>query len=372
MKIKARLILSFSLMVFAAVLVVSAPIILRQVKIQQENLTENARYMERVFYTEVENFLKEPKGVLDAMSEYARTQELDREVITPFLQGLAETNSDYQYVYYVDAVPYSQGGFLADNLHLDIPGDYDQTTRGWFKAAAASDGFIVTEPYMDIMVGGVVITLAKRVMKDGRFFGVAAVDIALDRVVKFANSFRMTAGGSSYILSADGKYITNADSEKVLKADFFDDYGFSKYRKELSSSSGFANLDAGGGNYLIGSKLPEVTGWLFASAGPSGELYGAIYSNTRFALFLALACILAAVAISLLISNMIVRPLNEVVVAVKGIAEGNADLTYRLPEKCATRSAFWCATSMPLWKNSSQSYPRSSRQRNLSLAQGSR
>ena len=331
MKIKAKLISTTAAVVLFAVLALSVPIILRQVRTQEEELKKRADYMQRIVYAEVENFLAEPKTALDAMAEYARTQELDREVITPFLAGLASKNSDYQYIYYVDAVPYKDGGFLADNLHLDIPGDYDQTTRGWFKAAAGTDGIIVTEPYMDIMVGGVVITIAERVMKDGRFFGVAAIDIALDKLVSFTNGFSMTAGGTSYILSGEGLYITSSSADKVLKANFFDESGLSGVRGEISRG-GYVSLDTGGGRYLVGARLPEVTGWLFVSTGPASELNGAIRSNIVFAIAIASICVLLSLLIEIFISRTLARPIAKVSEAVNGIARGNADLTYRLDE----------------------------------------
>ena len=330
MNIRTKLITGFGTTVLLAAAFIAVPIISRQVSVQQKDLASEASYMEQLVYSEVENFLIEPKSVLDAMVEYARTQELNREVITPFLQGLAATNSDYQYIYYVDAVPYKDGGFLADNLHLDISSDYDQTTRGWFQAAAKSRDYIVTEPYMDIMVGGAVITLAKGVWVNGELKGIAAVDIALDKIVSFINSFSMSGGGKSYIVNKDGLYITNEDSKKVLEANFFDEYNESKYISEIKGSKGFFTIDDGKKSYLMGSALPEVTGWLFVSTGPSRELNGSITANVRFATLIAVVCTVLALLFSAFLSERIVRPLSEVVSAVRGIAEGKADLTYRL------------------------------------------
>ena len=333
MSIKSKLISGTAAVVLFAVILVSLPIILRERNTQQRDISDAASYMQQVVYSEVEGFLAGPAATLDAMLEYARTQELDREVITPYLAGLAATNPDFQYVYYVDSVPYSQGGFLADNLHLDIPDDYDQTTRGWFKAAAASNGYIVTEPYMDIMVGGVVITIAKRLYINGQFRGVAAIDIALDKIVNFIGNFSLSKNGSSYILNQNGLYITNEDSKKVLEANFFDDIKKSSLLNEIKNQKEYFSIDIGSGQYLIVSALPEVTGWYFASIGPSKDLVAAIYANIRFSIIVAVLCVLLALAIGVIISRQIVKPISEVAGAVKGIAEGNADLTYRLKAK---------------------------------------
>ncbi len=330
MNIKQKLITSSGLVVLFAVILVSIPIIYRQIKVQEDNLADRAKYMQQAVYANVETFLTEPKSVLDAMVEYARTQDFDRDTMGSWFSELAKTNPDYQYVYYTGAVPYKNGGFVADSLNLEFPADFDQTTRSWFQAAAKTDEYIVTEPYVDIMVGGTVITLAKRVYDNGNLKGVAAIDIALTKVMDFINSFTLTQGSNSYILNANGLYITNKDSGKVLQSDFFSEYSFSQYQNSIASGNSFMEVNAGKGRYLIGSRLPEVTGWLFVSTGPSKELNGAIASNIRFAIIIAVISIIAALVIAVFNADAIVRPLRAVVDAVKEIAEGHADLTHRL------------------------------------------
>lgn len=331
MSIKQRLIISSGAIVVLVALFVSVPTILRQAGVQRQLVENNAAYMEKVVYSETDDFLAEPRAALDSMAAYTSSHELDREAITPFLAGIGKSNPSYQYVYYVDVVPYKDGGFIGDNLHLDLPEDWDQTTRGWFQAAVKSEDYIVTAPYIDLMVGGVVITLAKRVMKDGKVFGVAAIDIALDKLVTFINSFALTRGGTSYILDADGLYITNIDADKVLKANFFDETGMASLKAQVAGASGCVELSAPGGRYLVGAPLPKVTGWLFVSTGPSRELTGAIRSNVLLTIITTLICVIIALAIAVAIANHITKPLVTVVNAVRSVAEGNADLTYRLP-----------------------------------------
>ena len=51
--------------------------------------------------------------------------------------------------------------------------------RQWYQDAAASDGAVITEPYIDALTGEMVITIAKAFRRDGSVFCVVAADLFL-------------------------------------------------------------------------------------------------------------------------------------------------------------------------------------------------
>ncbi len=334
--IKFRLILSSNTMVLAATLCVVVPLIVRQVRTQQQALTTQSDYMMRIVSTEVERFLAEPKAILNNVDSYLGTNKVSLETTESYLERVvAESKTDIGLLYFGTGVPYKDGGFFADHIHWVPPADFDQTTRVWFKDAKTSSGIIVTEPYVDTLTGGIVITLAKAVNKGGSFYGVAGIDITLDKLFSVIEEFKLSPSGLSYLLNKDGLYITNPDSKKILSESFFDENGISFRSTEnaLKSDSGFTELRVRHGKkqrYLIGKTLSDQTGWIFVSEGPTSELLASEYQNIVFAVIVALCCLAAAFTVVNLIAAGITKPINRIDDAVNQIASGDADLTKRI------------------------------------------
>ncbi len=57
--------------------------------------------------------------------------------------------------------------------------DYTIVDRQWYQDAAASDGAVITEPYIDALTGEMVITIAKAFRRDGSVSCVVAADLFL-------------------------------------------------------------------------------------------------------------------------------------------------------------------------------------------------
>lgn len=52
-------------------------------------------------------------------------------------------------MYFGDMTPLEQKGMMILSSDTKLPVGYDQTGRGWFTPALASEGIIATEPYID-------------------------------------------------------------------------------------------------------------------------------------------------------------------------------------------------------------------------------
>ncbi|MGE4564739.1 MAG: protein kinase [Victivallaceae bacterium] len=87
---------------------------------------------------------------------------------------------------------------LADGLQFCYPGNgayednYDSRTRSWYTEAAHGTGTAVwSDPYFDTGVEGnsLIITCSQQMLANNKLYGVAAVDVSLDRVVKVMKEF---------------------------------------------------------------------------------------------------------------------------------------------------------------------------------------
>ena len=94
------------------------------------------------------------------------------------------------------------------------PEGYDPTARGWYKAAKAAGTTIVTDPYMDVLIGGMCITIASPVYRNGALEGVLGADFTLDFINGVINAIPYEKGEYGFLVDASGNYVIHE------KADF--------------------------------------------------------------------------------------------------------------------------------------------------------
>lgn len=110
--------------------------------------------------------------------------------LTPTIALLREELGDI--VHYA-AVTLEDGAYVTFPGRTGLPADYDPRQRPWYQAAKAafdprkpgSPGVIWNDPAVDAATGGLSLTLSRPlVAPDGRFVGVASLDVPLDRVLQ--------------------------------------------------------------------------------------------------------------------------------------------------------------------------------------------
>ena len=108
--------------------------------------------------------------------------------------------------------------FVQTDPNAVTPEGYDPTARGWYKAAKAAGGTIVTDPYMDVLIGGMCITIASPVYRDGQLAGVLGADFTLDYISGVINAIPYEDGEYGFLVDASGNYVIH-EKEDFLPGD---------------------------------------------------------------------------------------------------------------------------------------------------------
>ncbi len=96
--------------------------------------------------------------------------------------------------------------FIQADPAATTPDGYDPTVRGWYKSAKAAGKTIVTDPYMDVLIGGMCITVASPVYVDGKLVGVVGADYTLDTINSIVADISQN-GVYGYLVDASGNYV---------------------------------------------------------------------------------------------------------------------------------------------------------------------
>lgn len=208
MKLKSKIILSS--VIICIISIVSIAIINYLVSIKKLELEVNTRAQ-----LETTNIAK------DANTWMA----LQKDSLDEVLQGLLYyDNYEYDFVhkYFVEKNKINPGNeyYVAFPDKSLIAGSgwipdssYDPTTRDWYIGAKSTNGFYISEPYLDADLGNMVITISKYFRSSNGREGVIASDITIDYIVNFISNVDLDEGGYAFLLDDKGNIITHINND---------------------------------------------------------------------------------------------------------------------------------------------------------------
>ncbi|KXG80805.1 methyl-accepting chemotaxis protein [Pseudomonas mosselii] len=206
--------------------------------------------------------------------------------------------------------------------------DYDPRVRGWYKAASAAGQTIVTEPYISVSAGKLVITLATPVQQGGRMIGVSGVDTDLQTISNLINTLDFGGRGHAFIVNGEGKVLIHPKGELALKtlADVYPG-------NDLRIGSGLKEVEVEGRRQFI--SFTHVDGvpsadWYVALVLDQDAAFAMLGELRTSALVATLIAVVVIIALLGLLIRVLMEPLHVMGRAMRDIAEGEGDLTRRL------------------------------------------
>ncbi len=257
----------------------------------------------------------------------SQAQVLARDRSAEGLTGLLEQklytdNFDLTYLGEVD-------GTYTKRPHGPLPAGYDPRQRPWYAAAAKAGGMIVTEPYMSASSKKLGITIATPLMRDGRMAGVVGGDLDLSTLVTIISSLNAGGLGEAFLVDAEGKILVSSHPEQVLKRL---PEVFTEGTPNLAP--GFSSVPQNGTQRLVSftpvEGLPSVK-WYLGLSIDETKAYAPVTRARNLAIIATVVAVVAIIALLGLLIQILLRPLRELTRAMDDIAEGEGDLTRRLP-----------------------------------------
>ncbi|MGI5173176.1 methyl-accepting chemotaxis protein [Treponema sp. OMZ 840] len=212
--------------------------------------------------------------------------------------------------------------------------------RSYFKSAIAGTPF-VSEAYIERDTGTLVNTLAVPIYSGKQIIGVLSVDTPGTRLSDDIDHITVGKTGYCFILGLTGTTLAHRNRDLVLQQDNFQENA--KTNPALVSIANFAKKAMeekipsvayytynGQGN--IGSYATlQTTGWEVVIRAPVEEFMGTVKDLRRSMIFACASLLAVTLIIVYFIAVKMVNPVKVIVEALKNIAQGEGDLTVRLP-----------------------------------------
>ena len=285
-----------------------------------QNIESSVEQAGNLTASSVQNWLSGRILVLESLAQSVAHQGSQADL--PGLVDQPAFISNFQFTYVGQA-----NGVFTQRPDAKMPEGYDPRERPWYKQAVSAGKTMLTPPYM-AAVGGLIVTIAMPVKKDGQLLGVVGGDLSLDSLVKIINSVDSGGLGYAFLVSGDGQVIVSPDKDQVMK-NLKDIYPSSNLKIE----KGVQEVQLNGQERII--SFTPVTGlpsadWYIGQSLDKQKAYAPLSkfrTSALIAMFIAVAVI--ALLLSLLI-RVLMRPLTTMGRAMQDIAQGEGDLTRRL------------------------------------------
>ncbi|GGJ93040.1 methyl-accepting chemotaxis protein PctB [Pseudomonas matsuisoli] len=210
-----------------------------------------------------------------------------------------------------------------------LPEGYDPRKRPWYGAAVAAGSTLLTPPYVFASSGELGITIATPLMRNGQLAGVVAGDLNLSTLVKIVTSLDAGGVGEAFLVDSDGKILVSGHSDHVLK----------NLREVFPVATpqvapGFTQTTQAGADRLVSftpvEGLPGVN-WYLGLSIDSDKAYAPVTEARNLAVIATIVAVLMIIVLLGVLIKALLRPLNELTRTMDGIAQGEGDLTRRLP-----------------------------------------
>lgn len=228
---------------------------------------------------------------------------------------------------------------------LDRSPDYDPRTRPWYRSAVQQGKPTWSEPYTMFPDLVLAITAATPIYKNDRLQGVLAADLTLAGINDFLQGLQIGQSGEAFIIERSGLLIgTSTDrlpfvqqdknqEPKRLSATEIDVPLIQVTTRELLRTFGDLNQIRDSRNltiYLEGKReFVRVTplrnemglDWLIVIAVPESDFMARINANTRNTILLCLAALGVAIALGIVTSRWITRPIDGLTAASQALMD---------------------------------------------------
>nr|WP_300092380.1 methyl-accepting chemotaxis protein [Sedimentibacter sp.] len=202
--------------------------------------------------------------------------------------------------------------------------EYDVSSKDYYKAVS-ENRVCITDPYLDAITGGIVITISAPVTVNNEIVGLAAVDIAIDKLTGMVGSYKLGDTGYFTLLTNSNTIAAHKDQASILKS--INDIEVSENMiQSVNSRSGevteFTYKDE---TYLGNSIEIGSTGWQILSSLPKDEFmhHTKQLIKTIIIIFIVMIVVLLSV-MSVLVMKM-TKPIKKITDITDKLAAGELD-----------------------------------------------
>jgi methyl-accepting chemotaxis protein len=216
------------------------------------------------------------------------------------------------------------GEFILDDATLILPDDYDARGRPWYTLVKESNKSSFTEPYIDATSDKLVLTAVAPIDINGSFGGVTGGDIFLDDISDILNAIDFLELGYAYLVTSKGKILSHPNPK------YFDKQVDDLLEQTPAFKNGLNEINDTQIVSFIPIKGINSVDWYVGVVLDKEKAYQEVANARDSAIIFGLISVLTTVILLHLLLSKLMQPIHQLNIAVRGISQGDGDLTQRL------------------------------------------
>jgi len=265
-------------------------------------------------------FFEDKLAAVQNFASYIEThpQILDyKEALEKVLMDAAQVTdfSEFYFGYAADGAVYNAvlDGKDRKFMVFDQRKNYDARVKGWYKDAVAKEGIIFSAPYTS-SAGGLNLTIAKKIVVDGKVVGVFGVDMGIDKLDNELNKIKPTPSSAIALFDLEHKKIIHfvhkdlvlSDASEAMK--IIDDYS-NEYKKNGDKTFTY-NLR--GTERLLACESYDKANWLVCSANSISDYDNSLNSTLVSQFVSSIIFIIVVIALLIFVVGRYLKPLSNI------------------------------------------------------------
>lgn len=296
----------------------------------EEKVYENIQDKSENIAKEIDKWIVEQKATLTTIADsLAHHNDFDYDYVYEYLRAQSEKKS-YSFKYFLA---------LEDDTFIDgagriVPEDYKPTEESWYKAAISSNGAYVSSPYIDDRSSKMVITISMPLKVDNATIGVIGSEMYIDRLTQIIYLVVVGENAHTFLIDDKNNIIAHVNqdyrpsSEKgyqnlsqILDGQLLNILTAESLSLEDRIIRDYDDID----RMFFFSNLKEAN-WKVGMAVPAEESMQVLRGVLSSSLVIIAVTLVAALIISIILSNSISKPILNSVNLARNIGDLNLTL----------------------------------------------
>lgn len=338
MKLKKKIILFVLSITILSILSLSAVNYFISIKSLEKDINEKVQLETLNIANDIDKWMALQKSYLAELSEgLIIDNNFEYEHVYKSLKNAGERNpgNEYHLNFGKDFLAASSGW---------MPGSsYNPSERDWYIDAIATNDIVISEPYLDLDTGNMVITLSKAVNTADKGQGVMATDIQIGSLIDSIENVNVGKNSYAFLIDNQGNIVTHRNEEfnpdESSGVTNINDILNGKLNpimenKNSNIKSRLAKDYDGIDRYFFFDDVPE-SNWKVGIADYAKETLIAVNTANKTTIIITLIILGLSTLVAIYISNSITKPIIHTVEVADNIA--NLKLTDKFNEKDLNR-----------------------------------
>ena len=211
-----------------------------------------------------------------------------------------------------------QGGYIEYPDFQPVK-PYDPRSRGWYQATMETDESLILEPYQTQVTKELVISVDKRVTKDGKTIGVIDATVSLDNIMKEISAIPYDKSGNICILSPKDVFINCPENQQWLMKSIEElNLDLLDHVQQYNGKSFEGTID--GVDKVLTVYVSPYSGWKYISVIDRSVVMEQAKTLTEMLSLILLVTGLIITIMILLISREITKPIRRLTQTIKKMA----------------------------------------------------